>query len=335
MKIHKEYSLHAENTFGLPCTADCCAVYGSAAQLERLSAIARKYHRVHVLGGGSNVLLPPHLTGLLIHVKSRGIRLFEETYTHWIIEAEAGESWHNFVRYTVQRGWPGLENLALIPGTVGASPVQNIGAYGVELDQRLHSVVAWHIPEARAYTFTPKDCEFAYRDSIFKRSAPGTWLITQVRFALPKQWEPVLSYPDLRQEASLQDELTPQAVFDAVVRIREAKLPDPRKMGNAGSFFKNPIVSQQHFQALRDQFPTLVGYPIGNEQYKLAAGWLIDRAGWKGKPVGAVAMHARQALVMTNLGGGSLRDVDALAEAICTDVYERFGVRLEQEPVRF
>jgi UDP-N-acetylmuramate dehydrogenase len=237
----------------------------------------------------------------------------------------------------MESGWPGLENLALIPGTVGAAPVQNIGAYGVELRDHLESVSAWNIPQGLLRTFSREECEFAYRDSLFKRAPAGTWLIVSVRFRLPKVWTPVLGYPDLQKHfgigAAKAQSPTPQAVFDAVCAIRRAKLPDPAELGNAGSFFKNPVVSGvQHAQLMRTH-PEIVSYPQADGQYKLAAGWLIDRCGWKGRRVGAVGMHARQALVLVNYGGAQANEVLALAHAVRSSVQEHFGVELEMEPI--
>ncbi|HLS43511.1 MAG TPA: UDP-N-acetylmuramate dehydrogenase [Paenalcaligenes sp.] len=333
MSILQHHDLSQLNTFGLVSSAMAFVSYQHRDQLSALSALVHEYESHWVLGGGSNVILAPQVKGLTIKTDSRGIRLIEETTDHWLIEAEAGENWHDFVAYTLEQGWCGLENLAYIPGTVGAAPVQNIGAYGVELDQRLHSVLVWHLPDATLHEFSAAECGFAYRDSRFKQAAPGTWLIVAVRFLLAKQWQPVLGYPDLQAHPLLSSTPTAVDVFKAVVDIRQRKLPDPIYIGNAGSFFKNPIVSAAIVQRIRSHYPELKAYPQADGRFKLAAAWLIDKAGWKARPMGRVAMHANQALVMTNLGQASATEVKALARAIQNDILNRFDVALEQEPI--
>lgn len=233
------------------------------------------------------------------------------------------------------RGWPGLENLALIPGTVGAAPVQNIGAYGVELNERIDAVQVWDFKRACQRWLSVAECQFGYRDSVFKHASGQDWLVLRVRFALPRQWQPVLDYPDLHALRDLQPGPSPEMVFDHVVAVRQAKLPDPAVKPNVGSFFKNPVVSQSQAQALIAQYPQLVSYGQPDGRIKLAAGWLIDQCGYKGRRMGAVAMHDRQALVMVNEGRGNVDDVMALAQAIVQDVKARFGVVLEMEPSRW
>jgi len=326
--------LSSFNTLGLPAQTDAYVRYRERAELEQLSALAARYQRVLVLGGGSNVVLPDRVPGLVIGVRSRGIRLVDESPDGWLIEAEAGENWHGFVQHCLRAGWPGLENLALIPGTVGAAPVQNIGAYGVELDQRFHSLLAWDITEQRLVEMCPADCRFSYRDSFFKHEPAGRWMIVAVRFWLPRRWTPALAYPDLKRHPGLSRDITPQAVFDAVCEIRRSKLPDPAELGNAGSFFKNPVVTAAQCDALRQRYPDLAAYPQPDgKSWKLASGWMIDRAGWKGRRMGPVGTHERQALVLVNHGGATADDVERLAGAIKADVMEKFGVPLEQEPV--
>ncbi|GAB2912018.1 UDP-N-acetylmuramate dehydrogenase [Paralcaligenes ginsengisoli] len=301
-----------------------------------LSETARRYPRVFVLGGGSNVVLAPRLDSLVIKVESRGVRVLADSGDALIVEAQAGEVWHDFVALCIANGWNGLENLALIPGTVGAAPVQNIGAYGVELDQRFHSLLAWDLHERRQVEMSPAECGFAYRDSFFKHAEPGRWLIVAVRFCLPKPWRAVMSYPDLRRHPALEQAgaaVTAAQVFDAVCEIRRRKLPDPSVLGNAGSFFKNPIVSAGHHEAIRAAHPDVVAYPQDGGFFKLAAGWLIEHTGWKGRRMGAVGVHDRQALVLVNYGGASAENIAMLAEAIRRDVAARYGVLLEQEPV--
>lgn len=325
------------NTLGLKSVAGSLLRFDDRKQLEQLSSIAADYPAVFVLGGGSNVVLGPRLDCLVVKVESRGIRVHDETASDWIVEAQAGEVWHDFVARCVDEGWNGLENLALIPGTVGAAPVQNIGAYGVELDQRFDSLVAWDIMERRLVEMTAADCEFSYRNSVFKRSGQGRWLVLSLRFRLPKTWQPVLDYPDLQRHpvlAAAGTAATPRQVFDAVCDIRRNKLPDPAKLGNAGSFFKNPVVSAHVYDRLKDAFPQLVAYPQASGAYKVAAGWMIDHAGWKGRRMGPAGVHDRQALVLVNHGGATAQDIEMLANAIRADVASRFGVELEQEPVQ-
>ncbi|WP_312993796.1 UDP-N-acetylmuramate dehydrogenase [Achromobacter animicus] len=321
------------NTLGLASRADAFVALRDPAQLPALSALAQAAPSLLVLGGGSNVVLPERVRGLVARVAFEGVRLVEARPDAWIVEAAGGESWHGFVAACVAQGWDGLENLALIPGTVGASPVQNIGAYGVELQERFHSLTAWDVREARFVEMRAADCRFSYRDSTFKHDEPGRWIIVSVRFALPRPWRPVLEYPDLQRHARLAEAPSARDVFEAVCEIRRAKLPDSAVTGNAGSFFKNPIVPAAQRDALAARFPGLVSYAQPDGRYKLAAGWLIDQCGWKGKALGAAGVHDRQALVLINRGGATAADIMGLARAVQDAVADRYGVRLEPEPV--
>lgn len=324
------------NTLGLRSQAAAFVRYESADQLSALSDLADRFDRVFILGGGSNVVLASQLDSLVIKVESRGVQLWSESDSERVVEAQAGEVWHDFVAQCIDRGWDGLENLALIPGTVGAAPVQNIGAYGVELDQRFHSLVAWDLLERRLVEMSAKECRFSYRDSLFKHIGPGRWLIVAVRFLLPKPWRAVTAYPDLQHHPQLERSaaaVTARQIFDAVCEIRRRKLPDPAVLGNAGSFFKNPIISAGRHAAIEAKYPGLVAYPQECGLYKLAAGWLIEHTGWKGRRVGPVGVHDRQALVLVNYGGASAENISGLADAIRVDVAARYGVMLEQEPV--
>lgn len=336
LSILNQQDLTPFNTLGLSANASHLVRYQAHDNLAQLAELAQSHRHVFVLGGGSNVVLPPQFSGLVIKVESSGIRLLKATDTHYIIEAEAGQVWHDFVDTCVSNGWYGLENLALIPGTVGAAPVQNIGAYGVELQHYIHSLLAYNLHSATTLELSASECEFAYRDSFFKRQPMGQWLILQVRFSLPRLWSPVLTYPDLQRHSGLlatAGKVSARQVFDAVSKIRASKLPDPATLANAGSFFKNPIVDQETYTLLKAEWPNLVAYPQAEQHYKLAAGWLIDQAGWKGKRLGPVGVHSRQALVLVHHGGGSADDIRALADTISADVYQRFGVLLEQEPL--
>ncbi|MCX5589684.1 UDP-N-acetylmuramate dehydrogenase [Alcaligenes endophyticus] len=325
------FDLSAHNTLGLHSVAEQVLLYQHRDELPTLQERLGCRANFFVLGGGSNVVLNSTLRQPVVHVLSKGIRLLESDTNAWLVEAEAGENWHEFVQYCLTQGWPGLENLALIPGTVGAAPVQNIGAYGLELEQRVHSVLAWHFPSGSLKELSAAECGFAYRDSRFKRDPAGTWLIVAVRFLLAHDWQPMLHYADLQQRVT--PSATPQAVFDAVCDIRRSKLPDPAVLGNAGSFFKNPVVSRAKRDALLAQWPAMVSYDIDDQRCKLAAAWLIDQLGWKGRRMGAVGVHRAQALVLVNYGGGRAQDIRRLASTICTEVRSTYGVELEQEPI--
>jgi UDP-N-acetylmuramate dehydrogenase len=328
--------LTALNTFGLRAKAKAYVRFTDRSQLSEITRLAGQGGALFVLGGGSNVVMSPYVQALIVHVATRGVRLLEASAEGYLVEAQAGENWHEFVRYCLDHGWAGLENLALIPGTVGAAPVQNIGAYGVELDQFVHRVQAWNLETGELHSFTREECCFSYRDSFFKRSAPGKWLILSVQFLLPRQWRPVLGYPDLARYEGLCEmgnAITARAIFDAVCDIRRKKLPDPVTLGNAGSFFKNPVVRAAQFEDIKRRHPGIVAYPMPDGSVKLAAGWLIDRAGWKGKRIQNAGVHGRQALVLVNHGQATALEVRYLADEIRKDIRQRYGVDLEQEPV--
>ncbi|OLL29952.1 UDP-N-acetylenolpyruvoylglucosamine reductase [Burkholderia sp. SRS-W-2-2016] len=343
------YPLKAHNTFGFDVRAQfACRI----EREEQLLAAVRDPRAAGlprlVLGGGSNVVLTGDFAGLVLLVALRGRRVVREDDDAWYVEAAGGEPWHEFVAWTLEQGLPGLENLALIPGTVGAAPIQNIGAYGLEMCERFVSLRAIELATGEAVELDADACRFGYRDSFFKREGRERFVITSVTFRLPKAWQPRAGYADLARElaargyAASADQAddaaatatpTAQAIFDAVVAVRRAKLPDPLELGNAGSFFKNPVIDAAQFDALKHREPELVSYPQADGRVKLAAGWLIDRCGWKGRALGAAAVHDRQALVLVNRGGASGAEVLALARAIQQDVREKFGVELEAEPV--
>jgi UDP-N-acetylmuramate dehydrogenase len=334
--VPRAQDLTALNTFGLQSKAQSYIRFANNNQLSAITQLASQGTQAFVLGGGSNVVMAPYVNALVVHVATKGIRLVASSHEGYLVEAQAGENWHAFVDYCVEQGWNGLENLALIPGTVGAAPVQNIGAYGVELDQFVHSVLAWDIQEGALHTFTREACSFSYRDSFFKRSVPGKWLIVSVQFLLPREWKPVLDYPDLAQHQGLNSmdaAVSARDVFNAVCEIRRKKLPDPAVLGNVGSFFKNPVVSTVQFEEIKRRHPNVVAYPMEDGSVKLAAGWLIDRAGWKGKRIQNVGVHGRQALVLVNHGQATALEVRYLADEIRKDIRQRYGLDLEQEPV--
>lgn len=323
------------NTFGLPARARRLLVLTSAGQLRALAASPEWVLMPRlVLGGGSNLIFTGDFRGTVLKVEIGGRRLVGEDEEAWIVEAGAGENWHDFVRWTLAQGWPGLENLSLIPGTVGAAPIQNIGAYGLEMAERFASLEAVELATGAARVFTAADCGFGYRDSVFKRN-PGRWLVTAVRFRLPKRWAPVTRYADVARELDSQGVTQPTAlqVSDAVIAIRRRKLPDPAVIGNAGSFFKNPVVDAATHARLAASHPAMPAYPQADGSVKLAAGWLIEQAGWKGRDLGPVGCYERQALVLVNRGGAIGADVRRIAAAIQAEVQARFGVHIEPEPV--
>jgi UDP-N-acetylmuramate dehydrogenase len=322
-------NLRSANTLQLPCIAHNFFVCQQVSDLAKLPPVASRY----ILGGGSNVVLPEQLTGQVIHVALMGKRILKETEEAWYISAKAGESWHEFVLWTLAQGYAGLENLVLIPGTVGAAPVQNIGAYGVEVKNYIDQVIAYDFLQKDLVYLTACECEFAYRDSFFKRQPRGRFLITEVIFRLPKQIIVHLDYGEIKAELERQKlSVVPAHIAKAVIAVLQRKLPDPAKIGNAGSFFKNPMITHTQADLLLAQYAKLPYYPVTKTQVKLAAGWLIEQAGWKGKQLGAVGMYDKQALVLVNHGGATAQDVRILCEAVQTDVLQQFGVALEPEP---
>ena len=335
--VELDAALEQFNTFGLAARAERLVRITDAAQVAALAAGVPGWVAIPklVLGGGSNVILSGDFAGVVLKVEIGGRRLVGEDTSAWYVQAGGGENWHDFVRWTLGQGRPGLENLSLIPGTVGAAPVQNIGAYGVELAERFHSLRAIRVDSGDSIELDRDACRFGYRDSVFKQSLAGKLMIASVTFRLPKPWRPTTAYGELQRELLVRGtpEPTPEEVSDAVIAIRQRKLPDPALVGNAGSFFKNPVVDEGVFAGLIAAHPDLPHYPQADGSVKLAAGWLIERSGWKGRQLGAVGTYPRQALVVINCGGATGADVLRLATAISDDVEARFGVRLEMEPV--
>ncbi len=331
--MQQDVSLRDKNTLGLPARAERYVEITEAGQLFDLErSLAQKSTPLLVLGGGSNLVLDDQVPGVVARVGIKGWQVLLDEPNTLLLKVGAGENWHQTVERTLREGYFGLENLALIPGTVGAAPMQNIGAYGVELKDRLHSVEVFDRESKQLRTFSCADCLFGYRDSRFKSVEPDRYIITAVVLRLSKVPDLQLEYGGLRSElAGLQDP-TPQDVFDAVSRVRRSKLPDPEVLGNAGSFFKNPVVDQKVFIEIRDVYPDLVAFPEQEGRWKLAAGWLIDRAGLKGAREGEVGTYEKQALVLVNLGNAHRVDVEAFAAHVSREVKERFGVELEPEP---
>ncbi|MCL2021977.1 MAG: UDP-N-acetylmuramate dehydrogenase [Betaproteobacteria bacterium] len=332
-------NLAARNTLGLPARAE---FFASIETREQLAMLARHpdLSRLHhfILGEGSNLVLTGDFPGLVLKMELKGRKLADEDGDYHYVAAAAGENWHAFTQWTLKNGYPGLENLSLIPGTVGAAPVQNIGAYGVEVGDFLYELEAFDCISGEIRRFSAAECQFAYRTSVFKQEGwhlLGRYAILGVVFRLPKHWRPRAGYGDI--EARLQERgirtPTPQQVAETVMGIRREKLPDPVKLPNVGSFFQNPVVAQNLAAALTSAYPDLPAYPQADGNVKLAAGWLIEKAGWKGRNLGPVGMHEAQALVLVNRGGARFADVQNLARAVREAVFARFGIHLEPEPV--
>jgi UDP-N-acetylmuramate dehydrogenase len=288
-----------------------------------------------ILGGGSNVVITHDYPGLVISNELKGIDVVEVDGQSVLVTAAAGENWHDLVCYCLSEGYCGLENLSLIPGSVGAAPIQNIGAYGVELCDVIERVKGWDCEQKQFRSLDSKQCQFSYRHSIFKSTLKARFIITSVTLRLSKTGISNCSYEPLTQHLEQQGitQATAQQVADAVIAIRKSKLPDPTELANAGSFFKNPIITSNKASLLLSQFPDLISYPLSNNKVKLAAGWLLEKSGWKGKRFGPVGMHDKQALVMVNYECASGQEVIALAKNIQADVLDKFGIELEIEPV--
>ncbi len=332
----------------LVCIADRVIDLHTEQDIEQASQILQqtttdnsKKPSVLVLSGGSNVLLPKQLNITVLRPLLKGITVLNETTDYIDIEVMAGENWHELVVSSVNNGWFGLENLALIPGLVGASPVQNIGAYGVQLEDSLLSVKAYHLPTGVWHTISCEDCQFAYRDSLFKRQ-PNTWLISRVLLRLHKDPQRVsANYGDVQQVAQKHAQqhqrisIQPVDVMNAIIDIRKQKLPDPKDLPNCGSFFQNPIIAQAQFKQLQADYPDIVGYPMSDGQVKVAAGWLIEQAGLKGGGIAPILTHKNQALVLTNHAPkqASQADIQTSQQYISQTVFDKFGVLLQREPV--
>ena len=344
MLVEKNVPLQPYNTFHIVAKAHTLVRIANVQALREVIADpALGGLPKFILGGGSNIVLTGDVKPVVLKIEIGGRRLVEETAKAFIVQVGAGENWHDFVAWTVDQGYFGLENLALIPGTVGGSPVQNIGAYGVELQDRFESLQAVDLVTGEEFTLNAAQCGFGYRDSVFKHAAglAGRAVITSVSFRLPKPWKPVLGYADIDKKVAATgiESPTAQQMFDWVCEVRRAKLPDPQVIGNVGSFFKNPTVTAEQCADIIAREPRIVHYHLADGSVKLAAGWLIDACGWRGKSVGQAGVYEKQALVLVNRGvqddlpGATGGEVMTLAGAIQTSVYERFGIRLETEPV--
>ncbi|MBC3238599.1 UDP-N-acetylmuramate dehydrogenase [Pseudomonas lurida] len=337
LQVLAQVSLKPFNSFGIDVRAQLFAEAHSDSDVREALTYATA-HKVPllVIGGGSNLLLTQDVQALVLRMATQGIRVLHDDGLQVVVEAEAGEAWHPFVLWTLEQGFCGLENLSLIPGTVGAAPMQNIGAYGVEIKDVFAGLTALDRHTGELRDFSLEECNFAYRDSLFKHET-GRWLILRVRFALSRASHLKLDYGPVQQRLAGQGitEATPSDVSRAICAIRREKLPDPAELGNAGSFFKNPLVSHVLAAELQALYPDLVAYPQADGQMKLAAGWLIDKAGWKGFRDGDAGVHKLQALVLVNYGGASGHDIANLARRIQQDIAERFKVELEMEPNQY
>lgn len=327
----KNVSLKPYNTFGLKAIAKRFGVFRSVEELkESLSKIDAP---LLVLGGGSNVLLTQDFEGIVLKNELKGIRVIEEDASNILVEVAAGENWHEFVLHCIENNWAGIENLSLIPGTVGAAPMQNIGAYGIEIRQVFDRLTAVEISTGEEHTFNNEDCAFGYRESVFKKSLKGKYIITSVIFKLNKTPTFNTSYGAIQETLDSMGvkELSIKAVSDAVIHIRQTKLPDPKEIGNAGSFFKNPEVDKIDFEGLKAEFNEIPGYPLPNQKVKIPAAWFIEQAGWKGKTFGEIGVHKNQPLVLVNYGNGEGNDLKDLAFKIQDSVKEKFGIVLTPE----
>lgn len=333
MKEFRNYSLIPYHTFGMDVKADLLIEYSSVNELKQ---VITQYDLTHTrwlhIGSGSNLLFTDDYHGIVLHSAIRGYELIHETANEVWVCAGAGEVWDDFVAFSVRNQWFGAENLSLIPGEVGASAVQNIGAYGIEAKDLIISVETIEVSTGKERTFCVNECGYAYRESVFKKELKGKFIVTHVTYKLSKQPGFHLAYGNVRAELEKRgEEPTLELVRQTIINIREAKLPDPKVQGNAGSFFMNPVISRQQYENLLKDFPDMPHYDIDNEQVKVPAAWMIDRCGWKGKAMGRAGVHDKQALVLVNLGGATGSEVIELSKAIQSSVFERFGVNINPE----
>ncbi|MEO0442618.1 MAG: UDP-N-acetylmuramate dehydrogenase [Pseudomonadota bacterium] len=328
-----QVQLQSYNTLAIPSVAE---KFIDITDCQQLLAFTRfQQHQktnVFILGGGSNIVLPDKVDALVARISTKGRAVIAETNSSITIKLSAGENWHDSVMWSVDSGYWGIENLALIPGTVGAAPIQNIGAYGVEIADVLLSLEGINYQTGEQFSLTKEQCKFAYRDSIFKNTLANKTIITHVTLVLSKHAQACLDYPALAAAVDTSVQLSPRDIANAVIAIRQAKLPDPTIIPNAGSFFKNPIIDKQSISRLKDEYPDIVFYPNGDKRVKVAAAWLLETAGWKGRPVDGIAMHEKQALVLTNPHQRTGKDILGFAKRIQQDILQRFGIELHIEP---
>lgn len=334
VNIEKNVSLKSYNTFGIDVMAEHFAAFADTDQLhELLEEDIYKKSQPFILGGGSNVLLTKNVDRPVLLNRIKGIELVAEDETHYYVKANAGEVWHDFVMHCIKNDFAGVENLSLVPGNVGASPMQNIGAYGVEIKDVFHSLEAFHIRDKFIKIFDLTECSFGYRESVFKRNQKDQWVILNVTFKLNKRPYFKTEYGAIQEELDKMnlEKMTIQAVSKAVINIRSSKLPDPKKIGNAGSFFKNPTVPLFIANQIKSEYPEMPLFPVDEQTAKIPAGWLIEKAGWKGKNLSTHGVHDKQALVLVNYGGATGKEIYDLSTAILTDIYSKFGIELERE----
>lgn len=334
MIVQKDVQLKPYNTFGIEATAKYFVEISSIEQLQEIlqNPDYQSNERL-ILGGGSNMLLTKDFDGLVIKIAIKGFEVLQENEDNIWIKAGAGVVWHDLVMYCINKGYAGVENLSLIPGTVGAAPMQNIGAYGIEIKEVFEELQALEIATGEIKTFDKATCNFGYRESIFKHDAKGKYVILNVTFKLSKKPTFHVEYGAIKDTLTEMgiSEMSIKAISDAVIHIRQSKLPNPAEIGNAGSFFKNPEIPNTQFEALKAQFPTIPSYPVSEITTKVPAGWLIEQAGWKGQRFGNVGVHAKQALVLVNYGGGKGEEIKDLSQKIQASVKEKFGIQLSAE----
>ena len=335
MNIIEAASLKKLNTFGMDVSADYLSEVNSPEEIQQVLEFRDKKNiPLFILGGGSNILFSRNIHELVLLNRLKGIKLVDENSNHVWVQASAGENWHQFVQYCINNDWGGIENLSLIPGNVGASPMQNIGAYGVEIKDVFHSLEAVNLSDGNTKEFSAEECSFGYRESVFKQEEKGKWLITKVNYKHTKGKHILKTgYGAITSELEAMNVKTPsiQSISEAVIRIRRSKLPNPEEIGNAGSFFKNPVVDIAVMQQIQSQYDDVVNYHAGENQVKLAAGWLIEKAGWKGYRKGDAGVHKNQALVLVNYGHSAGNEISDLADQIIEDIQNKFGVKLEKE----
>lgn len=334
MIVQKDVQLKPYNTFGIEATANYFVEVSSIEQLKEIlqNTDYQSTNRL-ILGGGSNVLLTKDFEGLVIKIAIKGFEVTQQNEDNIWIKAGAGVVWHDLVMHCVNQNYAGMENLSLIPGTVGAAPMQNIGAYGIEIKEVFEELQALEIATGEVRTFDNDACNFGYRESIFKHEAKGKYIILNVTFKLSKKPTFHVEYGAIKDTLAEMriTEMSIKAISDAVIHIRQSKLPNPAEVGNAGSFFKNPEIPNTQFEALKARFPTIPSYPVSETTTKVPAGWLIEQAGWKGQRFGNVGVHAKQALVLVNYGGGKGEEIKDLSQKIQASVKEKFGIQLSAE----
>ena len=318
-------------TFGVSALAKDFATFSNEDEARILTK--NNNQELLILGGGSNLLLTQDFKGLVLKNEIKGITCVEKNETSVLLKVGAGEVWHDFVLYTIEQGYYGIENMSLIPGSVGASPMQNIGAYGVEIKDVFEKLEALEIATGEIHTFSKDECAFGYRESVFKRALKGKYIITNVYFRLNLNEKLSTHYGAIESELTKQGIISPTSkdVSNAVIAIRSSKLPNPKELGNAGSFFKNPVVPVETYNKIKTTYPEAPSYPVSEATVKVPAGWLIETAGWKGKQIGACGVHKNQALVLVNYGNATGNEIYALSTAIIEDVYQKFGISLERE----